>query len=360
VRGSLLYMAACYWLFVLDVTLPTAPVQLGYCAVPHCGIAVDVEGTTAYVAAMESGLRIIDVSDPSVPVEIGFFMGPYNFASHVAVAGSLAFVVDGYVRVVDVSDPVAPVEIGTYAPPTGSANAIALDGDHAFVGATDSVRVLDITDPTTPVEVGSFPTGASSVTLSGSYLYVTGIATGSVRALDISDPTTPVEVGFYDPYPSGAREVGLQRECLHARPLPWVPCPHPLRDVRRRLRVRLDGGMGRHRALSRSPPGPPRAGEVTPSRPRSSCRPRAAWVEAGALPRAASRCDALPERISPIMLACSRHGSRHSPLASPCWRRWSSSFRCSSSAGRCHRSPPCSAIPPGARTGSSPRRPTPS
>jgi len=205
-RGSLLYVAAYQGLFVLDVSVPTAPIQLGFCAVPDSGIAVDVEGTTAYVAAAEAGLRIIDVSDPASPVEIGFFATP--FASQVAVSGSLAFVADQYsgMRVIDVSDPLAPVEIGSYVTP-GGPRGITLDANHAYLADYDTFRVLDITDPTAPVEVGSFPTWAYRVAAAGSYAYA---VSGAVRALDVSDPTAPVEVGFFQPsYLTGALEVAL-------------------------------------------------------------------------------------------------------------------------------------------------------
>ena len=133
---------------------------------------------------------------------LGFF--PTPFASHVAVAGSLAFVVDGNIQVVDVSDPTAPVEIGSTAP--GHGNGVAVRGQYAYVADAYAVRIVEITDPTTPVEVGSFPSGAFRVTLGDSFVYA---ADGAVRALDVSDPATPVEVGFFEPYLTGALEVAL-------------------------------------------------------------------------------------------------------------------------------------------------------
>ena len=43
---------------------------------PDSVLDVDVAGDYAYVAAWEAGLRVVDVSVPSAPVERGFYDTP--------------------------------------------------------------------------------------------------------------------------------------------------------------------------------------------------------------------------------------------------------------------------------------------
>jgi hypothetical protein len=81
---------------------------------------VAVLGGYAYLAD-DFGLRVIDVSSPSAPMEVGFIPTPSFFAwgvavsnGHVYIAGGDEFGPEGGLLVVDVSTPSAPVEVGFY------------------------------------------------------------------------------------------------------------------------------------------------------------------------------------------------------------------------------------------------------
>ena len=68
-----------------------------------------VAGRYAYVATEGAGLRVVDVSSPTAPVEVGF-CDTMRDAYGVAVAGNYAYVADGDgLRVVDVSNRSAPM-----------------------------------------------------------------------------------------------------------------------------------------------------------------------------------------------------------------------------------------------------------
>jgi len=87
-----------------------------------------VSGNYAYVAG--PGLRVIDVSTPSAPVEVGSIGTPE--ATGVAVVGGYAYVVGDGLRVIDVSTPSAP----TYAGSVDAAGlAVAAEGGYAYVAA---------------------------------------------------------------------------------------------------------------------------------------------------------------------------------------------------------------------------------
>jgi hypothetical protein len=94
---------------VIDVSNPTAPVELGSVRPSSSYVeGVDVVGGLAYVADASSGLRVIDVSDPAAPVELGALAMPSS-ARDVEVVGGLAYVAaaGSGLRVIDVSDPAA-------------------------------------------------------------------------------------------------------------------------------------------------------------------------------------------------------------------------------------------------------------
>jgi hypothetical protein len=128
---------------------------------------VQVVNGLAYVAAAESGLRVVDVSDPATPVALGALNTPGN-ANGVAVSGGFAYVADGPagLRVIDVSSPTAPVERGALDTPD-FANDVAVAGILAYVAdGFSGLRVIDVSNPAAPVEIGSLatPFGVTGVT----------------------------------------------------------------------------------------------------------------------------------------------------------------------------------------------------
>jgi hypothetical protein len=88
---------------VIDVSEPSAPVEVGFLGTPTPAWDVAVSRDYAYVAVGDEdgghgGLYVIDVSTPSVPVEVGFYetgegMGIYSYGG-VAVSDGYVFLVN--------------------------------------------------------------------------------------------------------------------------------------------------------------------------------------------------------------------------------------------------------------------------
>ena len=78
-----------------SVSLPSAPVQVGYLFPSSRAHKVVVSGDYAYVAGWSAGLRVIDVSVPSAPGLVGFYDTP-GHAFDVAVVGEHAFIADHF------------------------------------------------------------------------------------------------------------------------------------------------------------------------------------------------------------------------------------------------------------------------
>jgi hypothetical protein len=115
---------------------------------PGAAWDVTVEGDLAYVTDSYSGLHVVDVSDPSAPVQLGICFAPY--AEDVQVSGQIAYLSSDYftqgVYLVDVSSPANPTEIGFY--PTIHPNETAIDGDMVYLADTDGFLAFQVTLPT--------------------------------------------------------------------------------------------------------------------------------------------------------------------------------------------------------------------
>ncbi len=74
-------------------TFESYPYEVGYYDTPGYAWGVYVSGSYAYVADLDAGLRIINVSNPSSPYEVGYYDTP-GYAWGVYVSGSYAYVAD--------------------------------------------------------------------------------------------------------------------------------------------------------------------------------------------------------------------------------------------------------------------------
>ncbi len=195
VQGPYAYVSAGSGLYIVNVSNPSSPVQVGFCATPGSARDTDISGNYAYVANGVSGLRIIDVSNPANPVAVGF-CDTAGAAQGVAVSGSYAYVADGAdgLRIINISNPASPVEVG-YCDTPGDAEDVALRGSFAYVADfTGGFRVINVSNPSSPVEVGrcTTPGWAHSVTLSpgGGFAYVGADSAGM----------SMLNIGYNGPY----------------------------------------------------------------------------------------------------------------------------------------------------------------
>ena len=124
VQGKYAYLADYVGGFhIVDVENPALPVEVG-AYIGKTVMGVDVSGNYAYLAT-SNGLEVLDVSVPSAPVQKSAMLQG-NYASFVTVVGSYALVsLDYSFHVVDIGDPSAPEEVATY--PLGGRGAVHND-----------------------------------------------------------------------------------------------------------------------------------------------------------------------------------------------------------------------------------------
>jgi len=194
VQGSYAFITEESGLRIIDVSDPLSPVSAGFCETTERADHVAVLGDYAYVTA-PSGLRVIEVSDPANARQVGLYVAPLS-PWNVAAQGSFAYVTDGrYLRVVDVADPTNPIERG--ACDIGQAHAVAVAGSYAYVadGYNSRLCVVDVSDPYHPVRNGCCAVvgNAVDVVVRGSYAYVA--AGNGVYIVDVTNPINPTIVG---------------------------------------------------------------------------------------------------------------------------------------------------------------------
>lgn len=121
-----------------------------------------VQGDLLYMAWLEGGLVLADISDPSQPEQIGTnvhyqdnytnHVWPTADASHVLTADERS---GGLVRIWDIRDPQRIQQVATYsAHPRAVAQQVMVKGDLAYLSYyEEGLRILDISAPEHPVEV---------------------------------------------------------------------------------------------------------------------------------------------------------------------------------------------------------------
>jgi len=210
--GNLAYVSGVYGLlYILDVSDPTAPYEVGRFDTTDMSRSVAVSGCFAYLTAYGSldGLWIIDISDPQEPYAVGRYSSFCRVEDIVLSSDfAYAYMPAGFMgmRILDTSDPQEPYEVGHWDG-LGKTRNVALFGNLACVAEMDSgLLILDVSSPQAPQEVGrcSLPSATFSVAVSGDFAYVGGADLfGKLRVINVSNPHEPHEAGWV-----GFRDLG--------------------------------------------------------------------------------------------------------------------------------------------------------
>ncbi|MDP7126512.1 MAG: hypothetical protein QGI00_02700, partial [Candidatus Marinimicrobia bacterium] len=147
--GDYAYVTGSYGIHIVDISSPFEATVAGEFirsstggVYPH---GVDVKDGKCYISFNAMGLYIVDVSNPENPVELGHF-DALDWARDVVVVDSLAYLLNlnnggsfsdalQYLQVLNISDPNNIYEVGNW---TGSndyawSNSLIVREDHAYV-----------------------------------------------------------------------------------------------------------------------------------------------------------------------------------------------------------------------------------
>ncbi len=199
-NGTRAYVAAGQaGLKVIDISDPRTPVIVR--SVPTAGEAgaLAILSNCLYLADGASGLLIFDVSNPALPVLISSFDTP-GTAFGVTIFGRNAYVADGPqgLRIVDISDPSSPVFVSRIY--TEDAHDVRVSKNEACVAdGTGGLKIINVSNPATPEKVRSLNTAGTAValSLSGGYAFLADGFNG-LRIIDTSYPYTVAAIPSYD------------------------------------------------------------------------------------------------------------------------------------------------------------------
>jgi len=128
-----------------------------------CSGYVSVSGREYVVMGLRNGTAIVDVTNPSAPVEIGHISGPNSTWHESVVAGNYAYAVTeagGGMQIIDLS--LADLGVVTLAATYTGINTVHTIQEHAgylyLNGSNRNFAILDIADPVAPVEVARWTT----------------------------------------------------------------------------------------------------------------------------------------------------------------------------------------------------------
>ncbi len=179
-------------LTVMDVSDPNAAFIIGGTDTPGTAVAVDVRYEYAFVADGIEGLQVVRIKNPYHP-EVVANMATSDAALDILVEGRYAYVADreGGIHVVDVSSPRKPTIVATVELP-GMAYDLAFKDKHLYVaGHSAGLHIIDVGNPESPFLVTSFDIGrmAYYITLVGNIAYLGG--SSELCLVDISNPMEP-------------------------------------------------------------------------------------------------------------------------------------------------------------------------
>ena len=191
---------------------------------------VRVAGNTAYLIRID-GLYIIDVTNPANPVELGHYKrtgdGYSNDVKIVDAAGGkrYAIIADIPSDVVDVTNPAAPALAAQIPEEAHTVFTETRNGTtYAYFGNYDgSTPVFDVTNPAVPVRLGRYTTGGSYVhdlSVSNGIAYLNAWEKGLLM-VDFTNPAMPQLRGSWSPttressHSNWTTTVGNRKIALH-------------------------------------------------------------------------------------------------------------------------------------------------
>jgi hypothetical protein len=192
---------------LVDVSNPSNPVELGFCAVNYSAMSVALRDTFAFVGNSIGDFVVVSLVEPDSPRQVAsiqLYMS--RGVIDVRVTGSNAYATDNYsLYIINVSDPVHPFIAGQTS--SIQANAVDVAGSTAYVACDNGMYVFDVTDPANPTQVRYFglPDTGLAVYCLDYFVYV-AVNRSGLYVYDASDPHNPSLVGQYDT-PGSARGV---------------------------------------------------------------------------------------------------------------------------------------------------------
>lgn len=195
VNGDIAYIGVGMRILSIDISNPSTPRLIGMSDIfSDTVLDLVVQGETAYIAAGNAGLQIVDISEPDRLKTLGSWNSS-GYAEGVAVNDKVVYLANGDegLSVLNVSNPKKPALTASVYP-FHYAFDVVTSGSYAYVASGDAgLLVVDIKNPNALSELAQLDTPgyAYDLALAEGYLYAADGWEG-VQVIDIRNPTKPL------------------------------------------------------------------------------------------------------------------------------------------------------------------------
>ena len=210
IQGNYAYIGEGRNVLALDISNPANPSRIGKVTLPGIVSGIALLNQYAYVADLEGGLQVVDVSTPSAPKLVGYYATTDQlWSAAISIYGGRAYVADetAGLQIFDLSNPVAPALLSSTNLGGGEAVVVkaSSSGVFAYFSTGDRLCIVDVSNPQSPALRGQTPVNSGSVyslAMSGNYVYAAALF-GNLEIIDITNSNAPVDVGhaptIYEP-----------------------------------------------------------------------------------------------------------------------------------------------------------------
>ena len=179
---------------ILDVTAPSLPTEVGALDTVSTGLAtfsVVARDSFAYLSWWpQPYLRVASVADPANP-RIVAGVSVFDFPRDMVLRDSLLYVAQSYkFQVVNVARPRVPVLMGSCVLPDAPYEMVAKDTLAFAATGVSGLQIVAVASPDSPAVVGEFtpPNGACGVVVVDTFAYV---ASGNLYIASVAEPSSP-------------------------------------------------------------------------------------------------------------------------------------------------------------------------
>lgn len=198
--GSLGYVAGSDF-YIVDFDRVGTDSLIGTVEIDGYGRAVFLDEETVYVATSSGTIYVVDVTSPTAPLELASWHGTL-LPIDIYVVDDTLFICDAHrgLYMYDVTDPSDPVKTGFYPTPIGVHVVRIPSASKAYLAAYD-FYAIEINDPENPEVYSIYETEEeiAGCDISGNLAYLCHDKLRDLMILNIGDPASPTLVSIYEP-----------------------------------------------------------------------------------------------------------------------------------------------------------------
>jgi len=157
-----------------------------------------------YYTTLESGIKIIDMTDKENLVSVGTYDTGDSGAGSLGTAGDYIYLfVRQTLGILDITDKENPTDVGIYRS-SNWANNFCVEGDHVYLPSANALQIIDISDKENPTMAGgAFASGdIGYVFVEGDYAYITYVVRdedwqaieSGIQIIDVKNKNAPTVV----------------------------------------------------------------------------------------------------------------------------------------------------------------------